>query len=917
MQRFNSSGFVIIPLLALLCAALVQGQPSYYNCVYLDGHSNMRLSWNLTGTEILGSIEGNIGDGWMAFGIALGSEFYMTSDGQGTDAIVGAMRDDGTCNNGCIRDYWIYDYVAPRLDTSQDVQLVGANRTGNHVTLHFRRLLSTPDTTEDRAINTTLQRINWAYNTNRDAMNSNGILMQRHVNQGTLLLNLTAPSQCTNIQTQNTAFSNHDGSYRASWVIDETAGTITITAKAKTKGWVAFGINTKPGMIGGDVIVGWIGPNNSTVVHDRTAVKEEMPVLDTSLSNGADDVTNAQAYTEVIGGATFTVITFTRQLVTDDPNDVALIDGEGTPTYLMWAYGSDNSVNGDRFDRHVDAGSEQLNFFDGCIAAPRLLGYALEKTHGMLMVIGWFCFLPIGMFASRYMKTMTPRWFPTHVALQTIGVAIIIVSFIIIVVDHGGRIHVGAHQIIGVIVFGLTLSMPILGIISDKMFDPKRKSAPVFPDQIHWWVGRLTFLIAIVNVFLGIWMFSVYSFLLWIFATAWVILSLIVLIVQERRVGQTHEQGYNEMEVKGDSESSAASSPAVSKRTFTKKERKNNMTTFIVYIVLSAGLVLALCVVLGINQPSGPRLFDTEGQLCMRFDKYEVQPVETAYICRGFMFPQDRPYHVLKFEPILENPAYVHHMILYSVPEYVDKEYFPCGESPPGAFPLYAWAVGMDPFETPENVGFRVGQNAVTQYIVLEIHYNNPEKTKGIVDSSGVRMTMTADLRPIDAGIFVLGVDTGSINIPGNSDVFELTSTCSAKQTGSLPPANKINALVDDYIVFSSGLHMHQHGRQIYTEQIRDNKKIGDVGCNDYFDFQRQKFTPVNVTLKPGDQFVTHCVWNTTGTAQKVKGCESTSCEMCLNYIAYYPQIPGGGGGCVGKPTVVDNPVRRQNCAAN
>ena len=30
-----------------------------------------------------------------------------------------------------------------------------------------------------------------------------------------------------------------------------------------------------------------------------------MPVLDTSLSNGVDDVTNAQAYTELIDGATF------------------------------------------------------------------------------------------------------------------------------------------------------------------------------------------------------------------------------------------------------------------------------------------------------------------------------------------------------------------------------------------------------------------------------------------------------------------------------------------------------------------------------------------------------------------------------------------------------------------------------------
>jgi len=240
----------------------------------------MRLSWNLTATEILGSIEGNIGDGWMAFGIAMGTEFYMISDGKGTDAIIGAMRDDGACNAGCIRDYWIYAYTAPRLDVSQDVQLVSANRTGNHVILHFRRLLNTGDS-EDRAINTTVQRINWAYSTNKDALDSNGTVLIRHENQGTLLLNLTAPSQCT-LQTQTTAFTNHDGSYRASWLIDQTASTITVTAKAKTKGWVGFGFNTKPGMIGGDVVVGWIGPNNSTVVRDRTAVKEEMPVLDTS-----------------------------------------------------------------------------------------------------------------------------------------------------------------------------------------------------------------------------------------------------------------------------------------------------------------------------------------------------------------------------------------------------------------------------------------------------------------------------------------------------------------------------------------------------------------------------------------------------------------------------------------------------------
>jgi len=76
--------------------------------------------------------------------------------------------------------------------------------------------------------------------------------------------------------------------------------------------------------------------------------------------------------------------------------------------------------------------------------------------------------------------------------------------------------------------------------------------------QIHWWVGRLTFLAAIVNVFLGIWQFSVYSLLLWVFAAAWLLLSVVVLVVQERRVGQTHEEGYNEVDLKSESESSGS-----------------------------------------------------------------------------------------------------------------------------------------------------------------------------------------------------------------------------------------------------------------------------------------------------------------------------------------------------------------------
>ena len=62
----------------------------------------------------------------------------------------------------------------------------------------------------------------------------------------------------------------------------------------------------------------------------------------------------------------------------------------------------------------------------------------------------------------------------------------------------------------------------------------------------------------------------------------------------------------------------------------------------------------------------------------------------------------------------------------------------------------------------PPEAGFSVGnQNAIVQ-----IHYDNPSMIEGFVDSSGVRMYITDQIRQYDAGLMWFGVDLKDISIP-------------------------------------------------------------------------------------------------------------------------------------------------------
>jgi hypothetical protein len=164
------------------------------------------------------------------------------------------------------------------------------------------------------------------------------------------------------------------------------------------------------------------------------------------------------------------------------------------------------------------------------------------------------------------------------------------------------------------------------------------------------------------------------------------------------------------------------------------------------------------------------------------------QDDETKYCYSAHVFPQDRKYHLLRAEAILNSshPELVHHMIIYSCVSEVSAQSYADAAAPSTCdtrmqldCPVFwvMWAVGSGPLQLPDAAGLPMGLRTggdvnTASHVVLEIHYTNPGRAAAIVDSSGFRLWYTSALRPNDAGVLTLG--DVLFSIPPQTTSFEV-----------------------------------------------------------------------------------------------------------------------------------------------
>ena len=166
------------------------------------------------------------------------------------------------------------------------------------------------------------------------------------------------------------------------------------------------------------------------------------------------------------------------------------------------------------------------------------------------------------------------------------------------------------------------------------------------------------------------------------------------------------------------------------------------------------------------------------------------------------------------------------------------------------------------------------------------MHYNNPEKKSDWIDSSGLRMYYTSQLRAHDAGVLEIGLEyTDKNSIPPQQSVFDVSGFCTAECTrAALPPYG--------ITIFASQLHTHLTGTRVWTQHVRGGVELPEVNRDNHYSphYQEIRKLKKSVTVFPGDVLINTCRYVTTNRTNMTLGGYAISDEMCVNYIHYYPK---------------------------
>eukprot|EP00058_Branchiostoma_floridae_P016323 XP_002601811.1 hypothetical protein BRAFLDRAFT_279157 [Branchiostoma floridae] len=298
-------------------------------------------------------------------------------------------------------------------------------------------------------------------------------------------------------------------------------------------------------------------------------------------------------------------------------------------------------------------------------------------------------------------------------------------------------------------------------------------------------------------------------------------------------------------------------------------------------------------------QKSPPNLDLQDGNVItfdMTNQNLRVPTRETTYWCTSFQLPVlDKKHHLVKVEPLVQpgNEGVVHHILIYqcspgSTPPTGSQE---CASMPWGNCKaiMAAWAVGGTGYTYPEHVGLSMGTADDPSYVVMQTHYDNPQRLNNVYDNSGIRFYYTPDVRQYDAGILEVGIQVNQDHaIPPQADTYDSAAYCYKE---CLDPY--LQQLGEPINVFASMLHAHNVGVGVRTKLVRNGVVESYLGRDDNYDFdlQETRFLYPEVAIKEGDELITECSYRTTNLNTFTFGGQASSEEMCQNYLQYYPRF--------------------------
>lgn len=276
----------------------------------------------------------------------------------------------------------------------------------------------------------------------------------------------------------------------------------------------------------------------------------------------------------------------------------------------------------------------------------------------------------------------------------------------------------------------------------------------------------------------------------------------------------------------------------------------------------------------------------------LRADRYPVPQVSDRYQCFTFTNVVAADQFVRRFDVLLDRPEVLHHVVLYrSTSAAALAPSFECTGSPPDTLYTYTWAPGEDALQFPDG-GLRVRPS--DRYI-LQLHYNNSRNLPGLVDRSGVRLSL-GPATGTEYGMVAMG--PVGFSLPARSQQ-RVASAC------TLAPGSRILASMP---------HMHQIGSGYEQFLLRGTQRTPIITLTNW-QFESQYFYELPLTLQAGDRIETACTFNNT-TSRDVRSGSSTTDEMCFGFTYVTP--PPTAEYCsepLTEPTAVDLTYRPGMCS--
>lgn len=255
----------------------------------------------------------------------------------------------------------------------------------------------------------------------------------------------------------------------------------------RSVGWMAIGWGRS--MSGSKMVIVWSNSDGTFTLSQRTGSGHVLPTVD---SNPSSVATKLDSGSDVTGSTPKFAFTMP-------------VSGTLGTENIIWAFGTTNpgsSSASASFSEHYDMGSSSLDLSGSTTTSSGSNPYStggsgsnnsgnnsggtssLTSTdrmviaHGIICILGFLFFLPLGSLVARYFRASTSTWFKAHQTIQSLLAGpLVIVGFslgIAVVASGGGPHFDSSHTRLGLALFVLYLIQVLLGNIIHRF---KSKSA--------------------------------------------------------------------------------------------------------------------------------------------------------------------------------------------------------------------------------------------------------------------------------------------------------------------------------------------------------------------------------------------------------------------------------------------------------